>query len=67
LKNDEKIVLCIDLENDLSKHAATNYRLKLHKEKMLNKFQIPVFHLWLYDFWKNKDVLENEIKNKIKS
>ncbi|HNF49551.1 MAG TPA: C-terminal helicase domain-containing protein, partial [Chitinophagales bacterium] len=67
LKKGEYIVLCIDLENDLPNHAATNYRLKLHKEKMLNKFQIPVFHLWLYDFWKNKDSLEIEIKNKIKS
>jgi hypothetical protein len=62
---DNRVILHIDFENTQNYHPEISYRIKIHQEKTIATYGIKTYHLWSYNWWKNKDNVLQEIINNI--
>jgi superfamily I DNA and/or RNA helicase len=50
---DNKPYLSVDFENTANYDSEISYRIKLHRQHMLDIYGIKTYHLWSYNWWKD--------------
>jgi superfamily I DNA and/or RNA helicase len=53
--------LHIDFENTQNYHEEVSYRIKLHQQKIVEQYNIKAYHLWSYNWWKDRNYEMDQI------